>query len=266
MPTVTAVEQEGRRIAVTLAELPVIPATGPYPATPWTLWRVDGATETAVRGAVERPLTDSPGTVVYDREEPLNRPFAYVLRYVDADTGAVAVYSEWLTVAASLPILSDPITGEPVDVTVVEWPEVKRSARSSVFDVAGRDTPYVVVDRMGGASSSPVLRTITPTQRAAMRALLQTGQTLYLRSACAGLDDTYMLVSSVSEVRITNRAADIRRRWNCEVFNVAMPDPSITATGDTLADLAAAVPGTLADIAATWDTLLQIAAADLGGA
>lgn len=234
MPTVTAVVADGR-VLVTIDGLPVV--ANPLPATPWTLYRTDGATERPVRGAVGRPLTTSAGTVVVDTEYPLVRPFTYVLRY-DTTAGPVAVSSAWVNVPADLPLLSHPVTGDAVPVTVRAWPSRSRAARSSALSVDGRRSPYVVVGRMAAPEGTITLSTLTEAHRVALWDLLDSGETLLLRAIDAGVPETYLVPSSVSELRITNRAADVRRTWELSVTETDMPDPAVESRGVTLADLA----------------------------
>ena len=69
-----------------------------------------------------------------------------------------------------------------------------------------------------------------------------------------------IVVTSHTELRIS-RQSDARTHA-LDGFETE-PDLSVRAAGDTLDMLHAAEPGTLADIAARWDTLQDIAAADL---
>lgn len=265
--TVTAVlNQDQWQVAVTITDLPVLPDPGdPWPATPWTLSRSDGLTEQPVRGAFQRPLVVASSAVVRDREYPLSRPFLYVLRYVDAVAGAVTVYSDWIVPAQrELPRISDPITGEGVDATILTWPDLVSDARSSSFDVDGRPEPYVVTAPMGAPSSQLVLRTLDAAGWRSLYALIRVGRVLQVRATVPSVDDAYVLPSRYVMSRLTNKADNVRRIHTLDVTVTGQPSPNILADGTTLQDLADAYPGgTLADIAADFDFLYEIAAAPL---
>lgn len=266
--TVTAVlDADQWQVAVTLTDLPVLPGDpdDPWPATPWTLSRSDGLYEQPVRGAFERLLTASAEAIVRDREYPLSRPFLYVLRYVDAVDGAVVIYSDWIIPEQrELPRISNPITGEGVDVTIVTWPELTREARSSSFDVDGRDVPYVVTAPMRAAQSQMILRTLDAAGWRNLSALMARGQVVQVRGTIPSVDDGYVLVDRYAMRRLTNKAEDVRRLHTLDVTESGQPAPNILAAGTTLQDLADAYPGgTLADIAADFDFLYEIAAAPL---
>jgi len=265
--TVTAVlNQDQWQVAVTITDLPVLPAPGdPWPATPWTLSRSDGLTEQPVRAAFERPLVAASSAVVRDREYPISRPFLYVLRYVDAVDGQVTLYSNWIEPAErELPRISNPITGEGVDATIVQWPDLTSDSRASVFDVDGRPEPYVITAPMSSPTSQMVLRTLDATSWRTLYALLRRGQVIQVRASVPFVDDAYVLPSRYVMSRMTNRAADTRRIHTLDVTQTGQPSPNIVASGTTLQDLADAYPGgTLADIAADFDFLYEIAAAPL---
>lgn len=265
--TLTAVlNQDQWQTAITITGLPVLPAPGdPWPATPWTLYRSDGLSEQPVRGAFNRALTVSSATVVRDREYPLSRPFLYVLRYVDAVAGPVTVYSNWCEpLERELPRISNPITGEGVDATIVTWPEFTHEARSSAFDVDGRSAPYVVTSTMRAPTSQLLLRTLDATGWRGLSRLIRLGQVLHVRATDPALDDGYVLPTRYLLSRISNRAVDTRRLHTLDVTESGQPSPQIVASGTTLQDIADAYPGeSLADIAADFDYLYEIAAADL---
>lgn len=265
--TVSAVlDQDQWRVTITITDLPVLPGVGdPWPATPWTLSRSDGMTEQPVRGAFERPLEAGSAAVVRDREYPISRPFLYVLRYVDAVDGPVTIYSEWIVPEQrELPRISNPITGEGVDATILTWPDLVSEARSTSFDVDGRPEPYVVVSPMQAPTSQLVLRTLDAATWRALYALLRVGQVVHVRASVPFLDDAYVLPRRYVLSRLTNKAIDTRRIHTLDVQQTGQPSPNIVAGGTTLQDLADAYPGgELADIAADFDFLYEIAAAPL---
>jgi hypothetical protein len=230
----------------------------------WVLYRTDGTHVAPVRnGTIEHVAGAGPSYVVPDREPPLGFPVTYyALRAADGTRD----YSGWVTVPAELPVLSDPITGIYAELTIKEWPDRKRQARRTVLDIPGRDNPIVIAGRMGHVESQVLLRTDTTEAADAVAQLLQTGHTVQLRAPDPGVGDAYLSPGVWTESRVTNDGADVRRYHAIEVTHTDMPNPDIPTAGDTLEELADAVPGTLADIAARWPTsLLEIAQADLSG-
>jgi hypothetical protein len=257
--TVSAVAQGQARVAITVSDLPTVDVTT------WSLWRSDGTTAVLVRGAIDRPA-DGETAVIYDREAPLNTPVMYYAEWIYIPTSTVVRdNSGFVTVLADRPLLSEPISGELAQVTIVVWPERSRTARASVLAVARRSNPIVISDLMGPASSSPVLRTDDVEQREALRLILESGLAVQLRATCVGVDDAYLAVQSWTMRRRSNNALDPVRFHDLTVIEIDQPNPQLEAIGDTLADLHAAEPGNLGDIADRWSTLLEIAQEDLSG-
>lgn len=245
-------------IAVTVSGL-----SGESNVLEWTLYRdaLDGD-RVPVRGYVSR--TDLPDVVAYDYEAPLARPVFYVVVVTRTDL----TRSEWaagpVQLDATHPVMSNPLTGDHVTLSAVEaWPELAYSGRSQVIPVIGRAAPVVVSDSATTPSSQPILRTDTLPMRRTVRDMLTTGQVVLLRAPEPDVEDTYLVATEWSEVRVTTSAADVRRRHQLTATHVEPPSLELASPGDTLADLAAAVPTTLLDLSAMFPTLLDVAAADL---
>lgn len=221
-----------------------------------------------VLGTVALPVES---TVVDDAAVLLNRPVFY--RLVASD-GTSWVTPDPVTVESRLSLLSDPIGGNAVEVTIKEWTELGYDQRATVLDVEGAAQQV----RLHDVESSPqspeiILRTETGDQLQVLRALFGAGEPLLLRGACSGIEDAWLGITRRAEQRLTTKASDWRRHHVLsDVVHTTSPDPSLRAQGDTLGDLAAYVDaqlgaaGTLGDIAAIWadGTLGDIAATDLG--
>lgn len=255
--TLSAAEQTGLRVAITGTGL-----DEEVGLIRWTLYRDDLASERVpVRGFVDR--TDAIDFVAYDYEAPLERPTFYVLE-VYRTAGRTEVAAGPVQLAATHPIVSNPVTGELVELAAVEvWPELNYKGRVSVIAVVGRRDPVVVSDAATSPSSQPVLRTDDVGTRQLLRDLLSTGQVVLLRAPEPDVEDAYLAVTEWTEQRITTAAADVRRRHQLTAEHSAPPALAVSAIGDTLADLEAAVPTTLAAVSTTFTTLLEIAATDL---
>ncbi len=256
---VTVDPQSGYRVVVTVTGM-----TSPYV---WTLERLDvDFGWLPVRG---------PGwigdSVVTDYEAALNQTggLYYRVTYYDligpnlikfTVEGGSPAYLE-----AELPVISNPITGEYVELSVQSWPEWSRGERAATLEVPGADYPIIISDRLGAATSQVTLRTDTVETRRSLKDLLQVGHVYQLRPACSGvLDESgYLHMRQVTSRRRSNHAGDPVRFWPLDVTHASMPAPLIAAVGSTLqdiydayptpddlADLEAAFPGNLIDIAA----------------
>lgn len=255
--TLTAVAVSGYAVRVTLTVDPADPIAGPI-----TVWResLEG-TRVPVRGSVDHP---GQSDVWDDTEAPLNRQTWYVL--VDA-AGREIYTADPVIQAAGQPVLSDPLTGAWVHVTVVEENERRYPQRATVLDVEGRRQRIRIYDVEGSADLPALkLRTDTATDLSLLRDLFKSGKVLQLRYSCPGGEDAWIgLTGERSEQRRTMRISDWTRYHVLEPMAEEQPDPETRATGDTLQDLHNAVPGTLQDIADQWPgTLLDIASTDLG--
>ncbi len=259
--SITAAEQTGRRVAVTVAGLSSsVPAVDTL-----TLYRDDlDGPRVPVRGYLTYdPTTD--GFVAFDNEAPLARPVFYVLEVTRTDD-TIATYTTAAAVvlASDYPVISEPVQGDSVDLSaIVTWATLERTGRASVVDVVDRPDPIVVSAGLTSPSSSPTLRTDTVAARRSVRTLLELSQVLLIRDPHPDVEDAYIVVGKVSEQRLTNDPTDVRRWHVLDVRHVGIPAVGITSPGDTLQDLADAFPGTLADVNAHFATLLDIAAADM---
>lgn len=256
---ISLAEHEGLRVTITGTGLPAEPNVAS-----WTLWRDDLYTERVpVRGFVDR--TDLVTFVAYDFEAPLARPVFYVLEVLRTDGTRTEYAAGPVQLDATRPILSNPVTGELVELAAVEqWPELSYDGRAQVIPVVGRRDPVVVSDSSTFPTSQPVLRVDDVATRTSVRALLETGQVVLLRAPEVDVEDAYLLPTTYNEQRLTNSATDVRRRYALAAAHVSAPGLGYPSPGDDLADLNAAVPTTLADVAATFPSLLAIASADLG--
>lgn len=254
--TITAAEGYGYRVILT-----VTPDPADMGAT-ITITRETGALPPVeVAGGVDLPAE---ATVVVDAAVPLGVSSRWVM------TGALgeSVASGTVTVsppavAGYLPggcLLSRPETGDYVAVALVEWPTRDFQSLGKAVDVPGRRDRIWVADVEQMPEVSPTLLTVTGDDAAALNGILSDGSAVLFRAPCPQYDDAAIVVTSHTERRIS-RQSDARTHA-LDGFETE-PDLSVRAAGDTLDMLHAAEPGTLADIAARWDTLQDIAAADL---
>lgn len=243
-----------------------------------TLYRAVAGNRFPVRGALNAPPTGT-AMVWVDHGAPFGVPVQYVLVEQDAATETeTETVSNQVTLLSSAPWITNPITGEGVEITIETWPELTYAARQTLVDVSGRPAPIVVSDVRSAAASGMTLLTRTREQLYALRDVLASGDVLQVRPVCGAVETEYIAVGTVTESRYREKSglhatlpagSDWRRRVALDVQIVEQPFPQIPAVGDTLADLAAYVPTTLADLAEAFGpdaTLLTIAATDLSDA
>jgi hypothetical protein len=243
-----------------------------------TLFRDAGGVRSVVRGALDQ-VPSAGSLLIFDNEAPFGVDLVYTVRETGAGGGTTDIVSNTIRLDASAPWLTNPITGDGVHVTIQDWPELAYGSRMSVLDVAGRVAPVVVSDLRTAPTSTLVVITQTQTQLAALRHLLAPGDIILLRAICDAVEGSYLAVGDVTEARWRPNSlagdpfpagSDWRRLVTLSCTAVDQPSPALPAVGDTLGDLAAFVPTTLGDIAATWpsppDTLLTIAQAGIHAA
>lgn len=257
MTALTAAARSGYRTVVTCTGLPANTSTV-------TLWRDVLGTPSPVRGWIDHPTAGALTFVASDNEVPVGRPVVYAVDVTDTTGVVTRTYAAPVTVAATRPLITEPVVGTTVELGAIsQWPDVDHAGRSVAVQVHGRAGLVVMSDVMDAGTSSPVLRTDDAASRAVLRSMLAAGVVLVIRDPHPDVEDTWISVSKWSEARLTNINTDVRRHHTLEVVHTNGSDPGVPAIGSTLGDLAAKVPGKLSDIAARWSTLLQIAQADL---
>jgi len=171
-----------------------------------------------------------------------------------------------VTVTSDLPVLADPRGGVAVQVTVAEWTETAIEGTATPVQVDVQDTAddatVWILGPDGAHTAKLTLR--ADDNLATVRQILSSGRPMLLRGSQPGLEDPWLIGLGRRERRVTNRVTDWRRYLVLDVgLPTGAPDPTVPVMGDTLGDLATAVPTTLLAISTTWATLLNIATADL---
>lgn len=232
-----------------------------------TVYRVVGGVRTALRGADGVTLTGADGFVVVDAEQPFGVPVTYLAEVTPTFGGDIDVPTAASITITSVTkaVLSDAITGQAADVVVTAWAERRRSRAGTAFDVGGR--AVVVSGPRSTARSAIELLTEYDSSRENLSDLLDsaTGGVLQLRQPGGySMDDAYIVVLSDVETRWSQDGTDQRRTWTLDVVEVEAWPTIFEARGYVLQDVADAYPGTLADLATAYPTLLSLAQADLG--
>jgi hypothetical protein len=266
--TATAQPTEPPRVIVTIED-PV--TVGDPPISSVSLMRLVDGVRSPVRGAQNLAATSAP-LVITDNEAPFGKPVTYVFvkSFTNGTTGETL--SAPVTLTTELPWISHPITGVGVAATITDWDELSYAARQTIIPVAGRARPIAISDRRLAPSSDITMLTKTRSDLLALRGLLALGDVLLIRPTCDAVEGDYVAISDVTEKRVKangdGAGTDWRRLVTMNAQAVDIPDTSIPAIGDTLADLAAYAPTTLADLADAFGinaTLLTIAEANLTG-
>lgn len=254
---ITVDQVSGWMVRVTVAVDPGMTGT-------MSITRIGSQGSRPVQGAQRVPVLSGTWD---DAEVELGVPTRYQLTL---SNGSV-LYTAPVTVVVDggFPVLSDPYRGQSVLVTVLETERaVKHAARATLVDVEGRADPVVIWDvEQAGRTPEVKLMTRTASDAYAVETMCATGNPLLLRAPCPSVVGGWLqrvgdrvhrpfAPSSRTEVRVHELAdvLELPGTWR----------PGARPTGDTLADLDAAVGHTtLAAIAARWDMLLAIASTDL---
>lgn len=162
-------------------------------------------------------------------------------------------------------VLSDAVSGAAAEVVVLAWPDKRRARRTSVYAVGGRN--IVVSGPRGGFESSLELFVETEEQRVAVDDLLQTATSGILQIRQPGgyyTVDCYVAIPVDTETRWSQDGSDERRVITLDVIETRPWAPKLASSTFTLGDIPLAYPAgaTLADLAADYDTLLDIARGD----
>lgn len=199
--------------------------------------------------------------LVIDHELPLNEEFT--LHAWDAQWVSLASVLG-LVLASDAPMVSDPLRGRPIPVTIASWPDRTAERAGQSLTVPGAKAP-IIIDGLEHSPMSTIRLLHNQTADSASRLAEQLDQAslLLIRPSCPHIEPAWASARGRSRSKFSTRpdSADVDE---IELLHVDRPHSDQRAVGATLADLHAAVPGTLQDIADRWPgTLLDIAAEDL---
>lgn len=218
--------------------------------------------ETNVRAGRIDTATDT-SFLVLDAELPFGVPVTY--KAIVNESARYEAATDTYTLVGGKVALSDAITGLAVETTIMAWESKGRSRRSSVFQVAGRN--IAVLGDRGQFAGDITFYFDTETARTQFEELLgnATEGVIQVRQpgGYSGVD-CFIAVTSDNEIRFSQDGSDERREWTVSAVEVDGWAPELEAAGFTLADIYAfyGASGTLADLAADYATLLEIAQAD----
>lgn len=219
--------------------------------------------ETQIRAGSTGGVATDTSLVVLDAELPFGVPVQWkvIVNESARYESATATY----TLVGGKVALSDAITGLSCEATIMAWDAKTRTRRSSVFAVGAR-TVVVAGDR-GQFEGDVTFYFETEAARNDFEDLLTnaTEGVIQIRQpgGYSGID-SYVAIVSDSEQRYSQDGSDERREWTVHAVEVDGWAPALEAAGFTLADIYAfyGPAGTLADLAADYGTLLEVAQAD----
>lgn len=153
--------------------------------------------------------------------------------------------------------IARPFLNRPV--TVVDYSDIERPARSGVFTVVGRSFPVAVNDVRGSRRWTLDVMLSTVAEAGDFDLALASGDTLFVHvPADASVPSGYVTVGDTSERRSTPRS--VRRIFSLPCTEVAAPGPDVVGAAvnwQTVLNTYA----TWADVIAahtTWDDLLEL--------
>ncbi|MGN8690014.1 hypothetical protein ACTND8_08940 [Atopobiaceae bacterium HCP3S3_F7] len=222
---------------------------------PITVMATAADVERPVRGW-SRPRPAPASLVAIDHEASLSHP----TRYDVVISGRIAA-SATVTVPSALPVITDPIRGRHIPVTIGSWDEWAHDRNQISLTVARRRDP-IILDAVEMLPTSTITLIHTAGGAAALADLLQDQSLVQIRPTCPYLPTAW--VSCGARKRsLFSHAPGSATVDQISVQHIGQPAPDTTAQGNTLRDLALAVPTTLAAIAARWPQMIDIAYEDL---
>lgn len=220
----------------------------------------NGSQWTTVRGGADLQLGG--GSYALDDYEfaagALNTYRARAISPVDVvlstETGTItpSIAQVWLKSIAR-PFLNIP-------VTVIDYSEISRASRATMFDVPGRSFPVRVGDVASSRGWVVDLLTRTPTEAKSVEFLVASGDVVYVQvPPDIDIPGGYVDIGSMARPRISRTLNDERRRFSLPMTNIAAPPPTIVGTTSSWAGIMADFGSWTAVLAAfpTWADVLQ---------
>lgn len=145
-------------------------------------------------------------------------------------------------------------------LTVVDWSEVKRPARSGVFDVVGRSYPVAVTELRGSRRCTLTVTTTSLAQHDDLDTALSAGEPVLVHvPAGCPVPGMYAIVGDTSSARPRRGRRSVRRYIDLPLVEVAAPSGSLVGSTVTWQGVLNSF-ATWADVLAaepTWADLLD---------
>lgn len=154
-------------------------------------------------------------TSVIDRLAPLGRNLVYTAT-IDTDTAQSPFILD-----TTIPVISDRFGNSAVAATIYDWPEWQYESQTKTVRIPGRADPVTMIGPEQYPSSTVTMVTLTQADLSAFRALVASGQVLYVRAPCDAVESAYFVIKTRNERRVTKKGSDWRRLHECAVDHVA---------------------------------------------
>lgn len=211
----------------------------------------------------DRRIVSIAETPVVDHEAPLNEPVTISVQVGDQPS------SEWVsvtdTIPSDYPLISDPLLGNHMEVTIQSWPDWAYERAGKTVEISDSRFPVIIDGFERGATSTLTLIHNRDTESARiLQQVLRDKSVLRVRPSCPGLPAAWVSVRGRSRRRFSART-DSAQVDVLDLIHTDMPDRGQEAIGSSLQALHDAVPTTLAAISARWPNagLITISLADL---
>jgi len=180
-------------------------------------------------GMIDHQVITSDLMIIEDHEAPLNVPVRYHIEiYLPGSLTAATRASDYATVTLAdinEAWLKDP--GNPqrnMKVLIGKAPDWQRPIEQSTFVIRGRRNKVTLYGKRQGLEGDLAIATRSNEERRALHLLLNSGNTLLWQAAPGmGVDDMYVTVGAVPEVRMGALAQDEWRTWTLPLIENDMP-------------------------------------------
>lgn len=198
--------------------------------------------------------------LVVDHEAPLNERLRVLAIVGDGERSD----ERFITVPSATPLITDPLRGLSVPVTIQSWPEFTHERAGKVLEISDNRYPFIIDGfERAPVSTITLIHNVKDGSASALADLLESRSSLRIRPSCPAMEAAWVSARGRSR-RPFSKREDSAMVDTIELFHTAMPDGNQQAIGNTLMDLYNAVPTTLLDISQRWPLrLIDISLEDL---
>lgn len=261
MPTTTWAVQNGvwpPRVLVTVTGLSIGDSV--------RIYRRANGVSTAIRGGYTASVGDTV-FLAYDSELPFGIPVNYgaLINGTTEASGTLAT----VALPGGKVAISDAITGNSAEVTVMAWDKTSYSADATVYRVSGKNKVVTGPGGLAGQFTADVrvrVESISAKTNLLNMLASATSGTLQIRRSVSNgtLDECYFSITAFDVERVSNRISDERRDIVMTIVEKDAWPSSFVTQGYTYGDLETLYSGlTYADLAADFPTYLDLMQADL---
>lgn len=223
-------------------------------ARPATLYVTHSRGRHILRGWDRKVVASAGYYLAVDHEAPLGEPLNLFLQV--GDDAPVEYWNNPIILGRGLPMVSDPIRGGSVSVTIQSWPDWAYERAGKALEISDSKFPVIIDGAELGATSTVTL--IAHDQSAADRLveMLEDRSLLQIRPSCPNMEGAWVSARGRRRRRFSART-DSAFVDTIDLLHMGRPPLSVEAVGSTLGQLNTAIPGTLGDIHAAWPGALR---------